>query len=209
MAGHAHARIGGERGEHVVEAAQVHNDKRTALLIAVLGAVLGAGGNGRQGRANHRLVGQHRGQRPVGLLPSAHRPPDRGPHGRRDGAAARRPGAGGGGRGAGRTLAGRRAALGKRAGEGRRPPRAGRAGQSGGARARPRHGRAPPFRGGVGGVAGGDRGRVGLHHHHPLATPLLAAGGALVGAVGVGFGALAYFAPEALHGASAHAAARH
>ena len=27
--------------------------------------------------------------------------------------------------------------------------------------------------------------------------------------VGVGFGALAYFAPEALHGASAHAAARH
>ncbi len=81
MAGHAHARIGGERGEHVVEAAQVHNDKRTALLIAVLALFLALVEKGRQGRADHRLVGQHRGQRPVGLLPSAHRPPDRGPHG--------------------------------------------------------------------------------------------------------------------------------
>jgi hypothetical protein len=51
MAGHAHARIGGERGEHVVEAAQVHNDKRTALLIAVLAlflALVETGGKGAQ-----------------------------------------------------------------------------------------------------------------------------------------------------------------
>ena len=206
MAGHAHARIGGERGEHVVEAAQVHNDKRTALLIAVLAlflALVETGGKGAQTTALSANIEasdlwaffQARTVRQTVVRTAAEMAPLLADPARAAEVEAQ----------AGRWRADeRRWESEPEKGDGRRElAERAKAAERARDRAMAAH---HLFEVGSGAL---QVAIVVASASIITATPLLAAGGALVGAVGVGFGALAYFAPEALHGASAHAAPAH